>query len=326
MITGDIAREDCISLHGLLVRACHGVLPEEAETPQPFIVDLDVYTDLRYAGQSDDLAQTICYADLAKIVQTTLEGKHAGLLEHLAEKLAEKVLGHRHVEAVRVKINKPEAPIMAEWHDQAQVGPSVSVFRAKEFRVVFGLGSNLGDRQLYLRQAIAGLQNIPHLQVDLVSELVSSPADVQPGQVPAPDYLNCVVVAHTQLSPFRLLEQVHAIENRMGRERSFQWAPRIIDIDIVRIERITPLKISEIGPLGLAENPQREEVVLQTKLLTLPHPYAHKRAYWLMPWAEIEKQAKLYIDGQMLPIDDALLPLVTMGSVRWGPSWEVRPC
>ena len=80
----------------------HGALPEEALRPQPFEVDLELLVDLRPAGRTDELAATIDYAELCEAARAVIEGPHALLLEHLAEKVAERALAVAHGRAAVV--------------------------------------------------------------------------------------------------------------------------------------------------------------------------------------------------------------------------------
>ena len=80
--------QDRIELRGLRFVAAHGALPEEAVLPQPFEVDLDLSIDLRSAGRSDDLTETVDYGALCEAVRSVMEGPHVRLLEHLAELVA----------------------------------------------------------------------------------------------------------------------------------------------------------------------------------------------------------------------------------------------
>ena len=79
---------DRIELRGLRALGTHGVLPEERERPQPFEVDLDLEVDLRAAGRSDALSDTVDYGAIAEAVAAVITGPHADLLEHLAERMA----------------------------------------------------------------------------------------------------------------------------------------------------------------------------------------------------------------------------------------------
>jgi dihydroneopterin aldolase len=84
--------EDRLELRGLRFVAAHGALPEEAVRAQPFEVDLDLIVDLRAAGHSDDLADSVDYGEVCEAVRSVMEGPHARLLEHLAEEVAARAL------------------------------------------------------------------------------------------------------------------------------------------------------------------------------------------------------------------------------------------
>jgi dihydroneopterin aldolase len=83
---------DRIELRGLRALGIHGVLPEERERPQPFEVDIDLEVDLRQAGRSDNLADTVDYGAVAGAVAAVVGGPHLDLLEALAERIASAVL------------------------------------------------------------------------------------------------------------------------------------------------------------------------------------------------------------------------------------------
>jgi len=123
------------------------------------------------------------------------------------------------------------------------------------------LGSNMGDRQLFIRQATE------HIEVE-ISPVIKASALYETaswGKTDAPDYLNQVVLVQSDLAPREILKKVLNIEMVMGRRREEKWGPRIIDIDILFYgEEI----ISEPG-------------------LQIPHPELHKRRFTLEPLAEI---------------------------------------
>jgi 2-amino-4-hydroxy-6-hydroxymethyldihydropteridine diphosphokinase len=123
------------------------------------------------------------------------------------------------------------------------------------------LGSNLGDRKLYLQQAIM------HIAYDIAPTLkISSVYETQSwGKTDEPDYLNMVIELETELSADVILEKVLAIELVMGRKREEKWGSRIIDIDILYYN-------SE---------------VIDKPGLVIPHPELHKRRFTLEPLAEI---------------------------------------
>ncbi len=106
------ACRDCIVLKGLAFYAYHGALPEERRLGQTFLVNLELFLDLKQAGQTDNLEDTINYAQIYDRVRQIMEGPDHHLLESLAEKIAGEVLAAP-VQGVRVEIQKPAPPIEA---------------------------------------------------------------------------------------------------------------------------------------------------------------------------------------------------------------------
>lgn len=102
---------DHIELRGLRVVGTHGVLPEERERPQPFEVDLDLEADLRAAGTSDDLADTVDYGALAEAVHGVVANEHHALLERVAERIADTALARPGVARVTVTVRKLRPPV-----------------------------------------------------------------------------------------------------------------------------------------------------------------------------------------------------------------------
>ncbi len=109
-------RPDRILLEGLRFLGTHGALPEEAERPQPFEVDLELLLDLRPAGLSDDIAATVDYAGLCEAARAVVEGPSVLLVERLAQLVAERALavaGDR-AEGVVVTVRKLRPPVPVE--------------------------------------------------------------------------------------------------------------------------------------------------------------------------------------------------------------------
>ena len=102
---------DLIAIRGIEGYGYHGVLPEERANGQPFVVDLQVYTDVSSAAADDDLAKTVDYAVLANEVVDTLQGEPCDLIETVAVRIADQVLTHLRVVSVRVTVHKPRAPV-----------------------------------------------------------------------------------------------------------------------------------------------------------------------------------------------------------------------
>ena len=105
-MNGDL--HDRIILQGMVFYGRHGVLPAERELGQPFVVDVELWLDLRPAGLSDDLAKTVDYDEVHRVAKQVVEGEPADLTETVAERIANATLEeHPLVEVVRVKVKKP---------------------------------------------------------------------------------------------------------------------------------------------------------------------------------------------------------------------------
>ncbi|HJW00460.1 MAG TPA: 2-amino-4-hydroxy-6-hydroxymethyldihydropteridine diphosphokinase [Arthrobacter sp.] len=137
-------------------------------------------------------------------------------------------------------------------------------------KAVLALGSNLGERNDTLSEAVADLVDPPEVRLLAVSPVVQTKAVGGPaGQ---PDFLNMVITVETSLSPEALLKHCQSVENKHHRVREVRWGPRTLDVDIVMY-----------GDLN-SDNPD----------LTLPHPRAAERAFVLYPWSLIEPAATLH--------------------------------
>jgi len=123
------------------------------------------------------------------------------------------------------------------------------------------LGGNLGDRHLFLEQAIARIESdiAPVLKASSVYETQSW------GKTDAPDYLNQVLMLQSDLPAPAFLKKILHIENVLGRLREEKWGSRTIDIDILFYGGAV---INELN-------------------LVIPHPELHKRRFTLEPLAEI---------------------------------------
>ena len=125
--------------------------------------------------------------------------------------------------------------------------------------VLIALGSNLGDRALFLRRAISLLSDV--VRVVRVSSFI----ETDPVDAPPPKYLNAVVAGYTDLSPAALLDALHAIESRLGRRRSTRNAPRVIDLDLIL----------------------HSATLVRTRTLTVPHPRYREREFVMGPLREL---------------------------------------
>lgn len=127
-----------------------------------------------------------------------------------------------------------------------------------------GLGSNLGDRDDYLRRALEALGADPAVEVTAVSTFV----ETEPvGFLAQPHFLNAAARVETELSPRELLERLLAVEEHLGRTREGpRFGPRTIDLDLLLFG----------------------DEVLDEPGLRVPHPRLHDRRFVLEPLAELD--------------------------------------
>ncbi|XWS43321.1 hypothetical protein CRYUN_Cryun16bG0092800 [Craigia yunnanensis] len=103
---------DKLILRGLKLHGFHGVKPEEKKLGQKFLVDVDAWMDLRLAGKSDLLSDTVSYTDIYRIEKEVVEGQSPNLLESVAQLIASTTLTkYSQISAVRVKVGKPHVAV-----------------------------------------------------------------------------------------------------------------------------------------------------------------------------------------------------------------------
>jgi dihydroneopterin aldolase len=118
----NVADTDAILLEGMRFYAYHGVNAEERTLGQRFTVDVVLAVDLRRPGQSDDLADTVSYSAVYKVVRGIVEGEPRNLIEAVAEEIAAAILtGFPRVARVTVTVRKPEVPMKGSLLDAAGV-------------------------------------------------------------------------------------------------------------------------------------------------------------------------------------------------------------
>ena len=111
---------DRIYLTGISAFAFHGVYENERREGQKFSVDLIAEVDLRAAGMSDELSDSVDYSVMAKIAHEELSGEPCNLIEAVAERIASRILREcGAVQAVTVKLHKPDADVGVALSDIA---------------------------------------------------------------------------------------------------------------------------------------------------------------------------------------------------------------
>jgi len=143
-----------------------------------------------------------------------------------------------------------------------------AVMGQKWKRVYLGIGSNRGNRKDNIFTALSRLASIPECRIIHVSSLY----ETKPvGGPPQRQFLNGVAVLMTSMKPEQLFSLLKLIETMMGRrKRSARWGPRCIDLDILLYSR----------------------QIVQEQRVTIPHPSMHKRAFVLVPFAEIAPKVR----------------------------------
>jgi dihydroneopterin aldolase len=117
---------DVILITGVKAFGYHGVLAEEREKGQVFVTDVELRLDVRAAAARDELSATVDYSAVAAQVVAVVEGEPCQLIETVADRIAGAVLDDDRVDAVRVTVHKPEAPLGVPFADV-----SVSVLRSR---------------------------------------------------------------------------------------------------------------------------------------------------------------------------------------------------
>ncbi|MGH3677831.1 MAG: 2-amino-4-hydroxy-6-hydroxymethyldihydropteridine diphosphokinase [Mycobacterium sp.] len=155
--------------------------------------------------------------------------------------------------------------------------------------VVLSIGSNLGDRMARLQSVVDGLGDA----VRAVSPVYETEAW---GGVEQGPFLNAVLIADDpRLDAHAWLRRAQELERAANRVRGERWGPRTLDVDLVTCRERT-----ESG---------ESEMILGDADLTLPHPFAHLRAFVMVPWLDVEPDATLTVAGVAQPVTRLLAEL-----------------
>ena len=253
---------DRILIDDLRLLCIIGALPHEREAAQPLRVDLSIGVDLRDAGRSDELDDTVNYGLVAeRIVELASASKHV-LLEKLATEIAELVLSFDRVDDVDLTLTKLRPPVpeplgtTAVHISRTRAESEVAPLRRHE--AIVALGSNLGDRENYLRYAVGELGTVTAQSQVFETEPIGGP-DAQDA------YLNMVCKVETSLDPFAFLRRCQRIEAGALRQRVVRWGPRTLDVDILFFD----------------------DVELVSADLIVPHPRINERRFVLTPLEEV---------------------------------------
>lgn len=266
---------DKIIIKNLELIGNHGVFKEEKILGQKFIISVEMQTDTYLAGKSDNLNYSTNYGMVANDIENLFSNNSFNLIETCAEKIAEMILlNYDLVNNVIVSIKKPWAPIQKHFDFV-----SVEISR-KWHRVFLSLGSNIGDKNRNLSEAINLIKELPNTHVNKISSFINTKPY---GLKEQDDFVNTCIEIKTLFSPHDLLDNLLNIEKYMGRIRTIKWGPRLIDIDIILFD----------------------DLVIQDDDLAIPHPYMCDRMFVLKPLKEIapnvihplEKKTILFLEN-----------------------------
>jgi dihydroneopterin aldolase / 2-amino-4-hydroxy-6-hydroxymethyldihydropteridine diphosphokinase len=273
-----------INIKDLKLFGYHGVKQEEKTNGQNFLfnISIDIGKDSfkKDGSYQDNIFDTVNYSGIIALIKEINSNNRFNLLETFSEVLAEKIISYSPlILKVKVKIEKISPPIKESIgsvgiefelkrnpnnHD-CEPKTEIGNARTKKPIVFLSLGSNLGDREKNLRDAVKKLQVNQNL--DVIS--ISSIYETEPMYVENQEYFYNIVLKaaiKSAYSAFELLGYAKKIEFEMGRKSSYtRYGPRKIDIDILTFN----------------------ELKIDSNLLALPHPKIFERNFVLIPLSEI---------------------------------------
>lgn len=140
------------------------------------------------------------------------------------------------------------------------------------------IGSNIGDRIEYLGNAVKQVNQHEKIKVVNASSIYETDPVGYTNQDP---FLNMVIQVKTDLGPYKLLDALLLIEEKLGRKREIKWGPRTLDLDILLYNQ---------------ENIKSEKLIV-------PHPRMQERAFVMVPLLEIDSYIKLQgmVDDDCFP-------------------------
>ncbi|MDR2700651.1 MAG: 2-amino-4-hydroxy-6-hydroxymethyldihydropteridine diphosphokinase [Nitrososphaerota archaeon] len=281
---------DKILIEGVKVWGTHGVLESERNSPQQFTVNMEIWVDNEKSYFSDNLQDTVNYADIYDIIKTVIETQSFMLIERLSYVIIEKTFSYdARILNIKLQVMKNKPPLNgqiaytgveieknrndistqnSDTKPNIKTTPNTDTDTTTDmninegYKAVLAFGSNIGNRKQNIQKTIETLSNTANITVLNKSKLYET-APV--GYVEQEKFYNAAILVKTTLNPFELLLKINDIENTLGRKKTFKWGPRIIDIDIIAYEGC----------------------LINTHELTLPHKEYTQRIFVLKPLSDI---------------------------------------
>lgn len=248
---------DKIHIKDLEIIGFHGAIPEEKVLGQKFVLSFELDVDLRQAGKNDDLTKTVHYGELAQKVEEEFTKTSYDLIEKAAEEICEFVLlNYPLVKKVKLLLKKPWAPTRKHVEYVA-----VEIER-KWNKVYIAAGSNLGDKEETLKEAIYIIDKRKDCVVTKVSNLYTTDPV---GYEDQDQFVNCVFEIDTLQTPSELMDTLLEVEKDFKRERIIRWGPRTLDLDIIFYN----------------------DIISYDEHILIPHPRAHERQFVMKPMCDI---------------------------------------
>ncbi|RRC95797.1 2-amino-4-hydroxy-6-hydroxymethyldihydropteridine diphosphokinase [Schaalia canis] len=332
------AKLDIITLRGLTAEGIHGVFEFEHAAPQPFVIDIALWVDTTDAISSDDIADTVSYADVANDVVAVVEGPPAHLIETLAQRISDVLLANPRVEGLEVTVHKPQAPLEQEFTDVAVTvrrgNTPGTIARIRDITVVDGKVAPEADEPLV---GFGGPDEAPALP-SLVESPPTPAAPLTPqtplqepqshpfvlalggnvGDVPvtlAAAVSHLIDIPRIHIHDVSPLLRTHAVLAPGQAPQDDHW-----NAVILGSTTLTPHELlNHTAGIEAALGRERHEhwgprsididiismgdLHVSDATLTIPHPRAHLRAFVLAPWLLIDPEATLPGFGS---IDDLL--------------------
>lgn len=248
---------DKMYIKGLELFAFHGVFEEEKRLGQKFILSLEIDLDLKSAAKTGDLSKSVHYGELCEKIEEEFKRESYDLIETAALNIADFILDeYKMINSVKVFLKKPWAPIKKHL-DTVEI-----MIERKRHKAYIGLGSNIGNKENYLKEAINRMCTEKNVEIKKQSSfIVTKPW----GYLEQEDFLNAVVEIETILEVEELMDLLLEIELEFSRRREIKWGPRTIDLDILMYD----------------------ELISSNEKVILPHPRMQEREFVLKPLNEI---------------------------------------
>lgn len=315
---------DHISLVGIEERGRHGMLDHERQDGQLFLVDADIYLDLHDAGASDRIEDTVDYSQISALISRIITGPPCDLLEKVAAQIAEETLELENVQAVRICLHKPEAPLGLEKQDV-----KLTIWR--------GLDNLLPEEEPLEETAPLSLAEIAAEGAaeggETSLENAENPLEQAPtsprqvvvamggnlGEVSAT--FREVVAQLSQTSGIGVVEVSPLVRTAPVLSEDQEEQPDYLNAVVILSTMLSPLELLQVlQKLEDEHGRVRSErwgartldldiidyqgVTSKDERLILPHPRASQRAFVLLPWSLVAPAAELTGVGEVVVLAD----------------------